>query len=56
MFPGLCYELAAHGAVRFDTCADVRSFHHGVWKRRLKSGIPMRAQSRLASAADPWSA
>ena len=45
-FPGFTGELVAAGARTFDCGADVRWFHHGVWKLRQHAGVPLLAQSR----------
>ena len=45
-FPGFTDELVAAGARTFDSGSDARWFHHGVWKLRQKSGVPLLAQSR----------
>ena len=45
-FPRLTEELIAAGAETFDCGSDARWFHHGVWKVREHSGVPLLAQSR----------
>ena len=45
-FPGFTQELIAAGAETFDCGRDARWFHHGVWKSRPFSGVPLLAQSR----------
>jgi 2-polyprenyl-6-methoxyphenol hydroxylase-like FAD-dependent oxidoreductase len=45
-FPGLTQELIAAGALTFDCGSDARWFHHGVWKVREHSDVPLLAQSR----------
>ena len=46
LFPGLTEELILAGAETFDCGGDARWFHHGVWKLRQNSDVPLLAQSR----------
>jgi 2-polyprenyl-6-methoxyphenol hydroxylase-like FAD-dependent oxidoreductase len=46
LFPGLVDELIATGTTRMDFSADVCWFHHGHWKSRYPSDMPMLCQSR----------
>ena len=45
-FPDLVDELVAAGTTTIDIAADVCWFHHGYWKIRYPSNIPMLCQSR----------
>lgn len=46
LFPGLAAALEARGAHRLDFAADLRWYHHGVWKQRFQSDFPVHSQSR----------
>jgi 2-polyprenyl-6-methoxyphenol hydroxylase-like FAD-dependent oxidoreductase len=45
-FPHLADELMAAGTTTVDLAADVCWFHHGYWKIRYPSNVPMLCQSR----------
>lgn len=46
LFPGLANELVTCGGAVFDNAGDMRWYHHGVWKKRLHSGLMIHSQSR----------